>query len=1127
MRNKIYFVKENAATAFSILFLLLSLIVYLDVFAQKPSTKGREFWFAYPPHFQNGNEEYVYISSAFNASGTISIPAIGWSQNFTVPANGTTVITMNTANVEITYPYTSGKKNNKGIHITSDKVISVVPFSTTAQRTEAFLVPDTAALGTEYYMISYLNPFPAQQITGISDYVIVATQDNTTITGSVNTTLNKGEIYLKCSPNMNGQDDYTTGDHIFSDKKVAVYGGRSESYVGNCQTANPLIEVIYPVKFWGTKYIVPPFMGRTKSVIRIMASQANTTVSIDGGTPFTLNAGAYNEQEVNNSAHCVTADKPIGMTQLILGNNCGGERGDPSMLFLNPVDRNIDTVLFKRFNNANFGTYTTTPPPPNLGALAYANIVAKTGTAVQLDGTPVSGWVAVPSCPDYSYATVGPLNNNTHIITGSAFHAYAYSYGSGDDAYTNDLGFNTGISLKAQANPNTICPGNCTDISATINGGTPPYTYVWSNGVTGTSSVINICPTATTTYSVTGTDINAQTATDQITITLNPAINVTATGNSICIGSSGTITAGGADNYTWNTGQTGSMISVNPNLTTTYTVTGSSVNGCTNTASAIVTVNPKPDITAVGGTICNGGSVLIYATGTTSYTWSTGQTGDQITVSPTITTTYIVTGMNAFGCTSTAAAIVNVNALPVVTANGSTVCIGVVATVTASGAVTYTWSNAMTGNSITVNPTQNTTYTVTGVDGNGCINTASAVVFVNVKPNVTASGNIICNGAITAVNASGAVTYSWNTGQTGNSVSVNPSQNTTYTVTGTDGNGCTNTAQAIITVNPNPTVTASGGTVCNGSTIIITASGATTYTWNNGLGAGNPVTVSPSATTTYLVTGMDVNGCTGTASAVVTVSNLTAAANSIDEICTNGQGSVCVIPSGGTPPYLYAWNASSANTSCLVDLPADTYTVTVTDTKNCKIVKTVSIINQIIDPDGIANADKYLELITHTFLFDWNGTNGFSYDWDFGDNTIHSNLKNPTHTYGSKGTYTVKLIVTSPDGCEKEYTFIIEVIQPTKIEVFNVFTPNNDGINDEYKVKYEGEFLYFRMAIFNRWGQKLFETADIDKGWKGEWIQDTKYARESMSDGTYYYVITATGKDMAEYEFHGYLHILR
>jgi hypothetical protein len=203
----------------------------------------------------------------------------------------------------------------------------------------------------------------------------------------------------------------------------------------------------------------------------------------------------------------------------------------------------------------------------------------------------------------------------------------------------------------------------------------------------------------------------------------------------------------------------------------------------------------------------------------------------------------------------------------------ATICNGATASLTASGADTYTWSNTETESSITINPTTTSTYSVIGINSSGCTSIAQVVVTVNTLPNITASGATICEGTIANITASGGNTYIWNNSATGSSITVNPTATITYSVTGTDGNGCTNIAQAVVTVNSLPTITVNNAIIYIGSCATLTASGASIYTWNYGLGTDNPITVCPTVNTTYCVTGTDANGCTATASTIVILLN--------------------------------------------------------------------------------------------------------------------------------------------------------------------------------------------------------------------------------------------------------------
>ena len=399
---------------------------------------------------------------------------------------------------------------------------------------------------------------------------------------------------------------------------------------------------------------------------------------------------------------------------------------------------------------------------------------------------------------------------------------------------------------------------------------------------------------------------------------------------------------------------TGSPVITTPSSPTT-TITGLSTgtyiykwtitNGaCTSNNNVTITNFSNPTVTAGGGTICTGSSQNITASGAISYAWSNSLgSGNTKTVSPTTSTTYIVTGTDGNNCNNTANAVVTVNSLPTVTTGGGTICIGLSQNITASGATSYAWSNSLgSGNTKTVSPTTSTTYTVTGTDGNNCSNTANAIVTVNSLPTVTSGGGTICIGTSQNITASGATSYAWsNSLGSGNTKTVSPTTSITYTVTGTDGNNCSNTANAVVTVNSLPTVTTGGGSICLGASKNITASGATTYAWSNSLGSGNTKTVSPTTSTTYLVSGTDDNNCSNTANAVVTVnSNPTANAGKKQITCPGV--SLTINATGGET---YSWSHGSNSASAVVTPTAtSTYTVTVSTSTNCTATSSVVVI---------------------------------------------------------------------------------------------------------------------------------------------------------------------------------------
>lgn len=231
----------------------------------------------------------------------------------------------------------------------------------------------------------------------------------------------------------------------------------------------------------------------------------------------------------------------------------------------------------------------------------------------------------------------------------------------------------------------------------------------------------------------------------------------------------------------------------------TYNVTQSS-NGCpSQPASVVVSLLASPNVIVPSATICEGSSVQLTASGADSYEWYSGATTASITVSPSTTTVYNLTGYNTAGCFTDVEVNVTVNPSPTVTVTANpadaTVCAGGQVTLSGSGATTYSWDNGVTNNTA-FTPSTSGSYNVTGTDTNGCTNTASTSVTVNDLPIVTAStdADTLCVGSTATLTADGADTYSWNTGGTTEVITVAPTVTTIYTVTGTDVNGCQDVA---------------------------------------------------------------------------------------------------------------------------------------------------------------------------------------------------------------------------------------------------------------------------------------------------------------------------------------------
>ncbi len=535
-------------------------------------------------------------------------------------------------------------------------------------------------------------------------------------------------------------------------------------------------------------------------------------------------------------------------------------------------------------SNLGVGTYTCTitdfngcttqvtvnitlSAPITVSASASSTTVCA-GTTTTLTASGATAYTWQPGSSTATSITVSPSTTTTYTLIGTSGANCA-------DTTTILVTVNPSPTVTVTAAPPSICVGDSVGIGAT-----GASTYLWLPG-NQTTQVIVEAPTATTTYTLIGTDALGCSDTTTVTVTVNstPVITASASTDTSCSGAPVTLTSTGAATYNWMPGSlSGSSVIVNPTSNTTYTVVGTNgVCGDTTTVSIVVTPGPTVTVTSSNPTVCQGSPATLTASGAVSYVWSSGGTGSSEIVTPSTSQTYTVTGMDANGCTTNATFSVTVNPPPTIAVSGSNIlCTGDSTILTASGGVSYVWSTTATTNTISVTPSSSTTYTVVGMDANGCTNTTTYSVTVSAPPVANVTGNTSsCEGSPVILIATGGGTYSWSSGGTSATETVSPTTTTTYTVTVSNG-GCTDTATITVNVNPNPTANAGADVTINyGSSTQLIATGGNTYSWTPTTGLDNPnvadPTASPTVTTMYIVTVTDSNGCTALDSVLVTV----------------------------------------------------------------------------------------------------------------------------------------------------------------------------------------------------------------------------------------------------------------
>ncbi len=298
--------------------------------------------------------------------------------------------------------------------------------------------------------------------------------------------------------------------------------------------------------------------------------------------------------------------------------------------------------------------------------------------------------------------------------------------------------------------------------------------------------------------------------------------------------------------------------------------------GFFSTMTHTVTINPKPTVVVNDAAICKGDSATLTATGATSYTWNNGLTAGAIKkVAPVITTSYIVTGTNSFGCKNKDTALITINPNPVITATSDTICIGDTAVLTASGGNNYTWTpTGSNANPLKLSPSVTTIIKVFGTNTFGCKDSTYTTVVVNPNPIIHVANDTICLNSMGTLTATGAQTYVWgNNISTTNPFHVSPAITTVYTVVGTDINNCIGKDSAKVVINNPPVISVDSADICAGLTATLTVSGGNnlTYHWLNDNSTFNPLHASPAITTIYTVIATDSHGCKDTASGVIKI----------------------------------------------------------------------------------------------------------------------------------------------------------------------------------------------------------------------------------------------------------------
>jgi hypothetical protein len=467
-----------------------------------------------------------------------------------------------------------------------------------------------------------------------------------------------------------------------------------------------------------------------------------------------------------------------------------GDRGPEGIIYIKQQDSPNGKALIVLGNeiSSTISVYEIACPAISATLAAVSNTSACDGNTITVTTSTISG----ASYTWYNGATIIPgATSATYNATVSGnYSAKLNNIGCTVPSNSVTLVFNTIPTLSVTSSSSTICAAETLTLNVT-----GASSYTWTSG--NNNATYTVSPLVNTVYSVTGTDANNCTNTSSISIAVNatPTVVTTADLLSICPGAVSTISVTGATTYTWTDNSNATTYTVSPTVTTTYSVMGSDLNGCKGNSTITVTLNPNPSISIVASNsvICLGNSATLTAIGANSYSWTSGPNTDTYSVSPTVNSTYTVTGTNTLtGCSNNAVISLTVNNTPTisVTASNNTICAGQTTTISANGASTYSWvSSGNITNSEVVSPITNTNYSVIGTD-NGCSATASIQIVANPIPtiSVVSSNTLICDGeAVTLTANTNGTSYVWSNAAITSSISVSPSVTTVYSVSVSDG----------------------------------------------------------------------------------------------------------------------------------------------------------------------------------------------------------------------------------------------------------------------------------------------------------------------------------------------------
>ena len=749
--------------------------------------------------------------------------------------------------------------------------------------------------------------------------------------------------------------------------------GPNISFLSSATTANPTVNI--PAGFTGTLTFT--------LTVTTQACAANTTVTIEVIPP--------SPPEITG---------PLGL--------CPGQ-GTASL------------SVEGSYNSYNWGS----PPGGNTPSVTVNAPGTYSVTVTDANGCLVSGSYTLPPFPIPTVEITGPPSicdgGLVTLDAGPGYQEYLWSTGNSDQTVdVDEPGFytvtvtstdgctNVGsftLTLDSPPTPGIfgetqICPNSSLILSAEDG-----YSnFQWSTGSTDPSIEI----TGPGLYALTATNADGCIGTNSIIVTLlsTPQANIQGNTNICPDGENNLLALGGFVSFLWSTGESSQAITANQ--PGTYSVTGTSAEGCSAEASITLVPVPAPEPSVAGDlTICPGQTTSLNAgAGYSTYVWSEGSTG-QIAVIQN-TGTYSVTVTNSDNCQGVATVEVTDAEVPEPVISGpSEICPGGSATLNAGdGFASYLWSTGGNTAQIAINSTG--FYIVTVTNDEGCTGTASFEVQDAPVPMPQIEGELsFCPGSSTSLSVGDSFSaYSWSTGSSAFAINVNAPG--TYSVTVTNGFGCTNSTSVTTDFLPVPMPVISGPTgICpNSSGTLQVTDSYPAYSWSNG---STDSSTSINAPGTYAVTVTDANGCVGDTTFMVSLLPVpTPTITGVFQICPGGSTTLTA-----SSAVSYQWSTGTTGTSITVDA-AGSYAVTVTDENGCQGSANINVVQVPQLQPTIGGTPHFCTGSSTTLNV---GSGYASYIWSNSSNTQSITVSTP-------GTYGVT--VTDSNGCSGQTSVSVQ-----------------------------------------------------------------------------------------------------